>query len=204
MPTNPFVGPVVAAGRICSCVLPNGTSCPTVPACLSFAAIVGASAATCTRDSSFFSRRFARPRDRQPPPRSPARRRRPPRRRSPPWCAGSILFPILFPQHVAEPADGLDQPRLAHLPPQIADVDPQPVRFRTEIVPPHRFEYLRPGKHPARVADEQFEQREFGLGQRQPFTASTCLVCRVTAFDLRAPEQVGACAAAPQQRAQPR
>src|SRR5258708_39555168 len=72
-----------------------------------------------------------RPPDRRPPPRSPARRTRPRRLRSRPGCADSWLFP----QHVAEPAYGLDQPRIAHLPPQIADVDPQPVRLRAKVVP---------------------------------------------------------------------
>src|ERR1700758_4582140 len=89
-----------------------------------------------------------RPPDRQPPPRPPARRTRPPRPRSRPWCEGSFLFP----QHVTDSAYRLDETRLTHLPPQIADVDPQPVRFRAEVVPPYRLEYLGAGKDPARIA----------------------------------------------------
>src|SRR6476660_3582174 len=93
--------------------------------------------------------------------------------------AGSCFFP----QHVADPADRLYQPRLAQLPSQVADVDPEAVRFRAEVVPPHRFEYLGPGQYPVRVAQEQFEEREFGLGQRQPRPAAAGLVGRDVELD---------------------
>src|ERR1051326_6323999 len=98
----------------------------------------------------------------------------------------------LFAQDVADPADGLDQPRLPHFPPKVADVDPQPVRFRAEVVSPHRFEYLGAGKHPARVAEEEFEQREFGFGERQGLAAAAGLVRGQVQLGAGEPEHVGA------------
>ena len=72
--------------------------------------------------------------------------------------AGSCLFP----QDVADPADGLDQPAALHLAPQVAD-GPRarsiPGRSRT----PHRFSNIWGPRGPGRGCGST-EQRELGLG----------------------------------------
>src|ERR1700722_10006167 len=58
---------------------------------------------------------------------TPQSRRHP----APPACSWVV------PQHVAESADGLDQPWLAQLPPQITDVDPGADPIGAAVVGPH-------------------------------------------------------------------
>src|SRR5204862_7276098 len=68
-------------------------------------------------------------------------------------------------QGVADAADGLNQPRSAagfRLAPQIPDIDVERVRARAEVVAPHAPEDEAARQHLARVAEEQFKQRELG------------------------------------------
>src|SRR5215210_760095 len=84
-------------------------------------------------------------------PRSPA----PPRRRRRPSIAsGSSPFA----KRVAHAADSMDEPRVAQLAPEVADIDLQRVRARTEVVPPDAVEDQRPGEYLARVPKEELEQ----------------------------------------------
>src|SRR5919204_2107687 len=99
--------------------------------------------------------------------RSATSRATPPRRsrrsRSP--CRASAVAETswFLAQRVTDAAHGLQDARLAvllELPPQVADVHPERVRGRAEVVAPHALVDLRPRQHLPRVAHEQLEQVE--------------------------------------------
>ena len=84
-----------------------------------------------------------------------------------------------LPQHVADPAHGVQQPRLAArlgLAPQVADVDAERVGGGAEVVAPHALEQLRAAEHLARVLEEHLQQRELGARQLERALAAPHLV----------------------------
>src|SRR6195952_1941329 len=71
-------------------------------------------------------------------------------------------------QDVPDPAHRVDEARLAlglGLAPQVADVDLEGVAGGREVVAPHLLEDLRAREHPARVRQQQLQQRELGAGE---------------------------------------
>src|SRR6195952_1846417 len=79
-------------------------------------------------------------------------------------------------QDVPDPAHRVDEARLAlglGLAPQVADVDLEGVAGGREVVAPDLLEDAGARQDPARVRDEQLEQRELGAGERdRPFAAA--------------------------------
>src|SRR4051812_11659894 len=87
----------------------------------------------------------------------------------------------LFAQRVPDAANGVQQPRLAalfELPPQVADVDPERVRGRAEVVAPHALVDLRARQHLTGVAHEELEEVELGACQLQAALAAVRLARR--------------------------
>src|SRR3954447_25454834 len=77
----------------------------------------------------------------------------------------------LVPEHVADAAHGVQQPRLAALlglAPQIAHVDAERVRARAEVVAPDALGDLRAREDLARVLHEHGQQLELGARELEP------------------------------------
>src|SRR3954471_22268811 len=73
----------------------------------------------------------------------------------------SVTSASLLPEDVAHAADGVDgrvRTGLLQLAAQVADIDAQRVRGRTEVVAPHALVDQRVREHAAGVAHEQLEQ----------------------------------------------
>src|SRR5919197_2564313 len=119
--------------------------------------------------------------------RSARSRATPPRRsrrsRSP--CRASAVAETSWfvAERVPDAAHRLQDPRLAallELPPQVADVHPERIRRRAEVVTPHALVDLRPRQHLPRVAHEQFEQVELRTRElHAPVTARCLARCRI-------------------------
>ena len=87
----------------------------------------------------------------------------------------------LLAEGVADAAHGLQQARLAvlfELAAEVADVDPERVRGRAEVVAPDALVDLRARQHLARVAQEELEQVELGARQLQAAVAARGLARR--------------------------
>src|ERR1700745_3220185 len=71
------------------------------------------------------------------------------------------------PEHVADPAQGVDEPRLnrVDLPAEHGHVGLHDAGVATEVVVPHVVQDLHLGQHPVGVAHEVTEQLELGGGE---------------------------------------
>src|SRR5438309_1384894 len=112
-------------------------------------------------------------------------------------------------QHVADPAHGVHESRLAAglgLAAQVADVDLERVGGGAEVIAPHAVEDRGARQHLARMAHQQFEQQELGARELERALAAARLVrARVELEVLEAQHLLVALpAGAPQERAQPR
>ena len=130
-----------------------------------------------------------------------------PRPRSPPRRTASVEVGSsrLFAEGVADAAHRLQEARLAglfELAAEVADVDPERVRGRSEVVAPDALVDLRPRQHLARVAQEELEQVELGAGQLQAAVAARGFARRRVEADVGELQRGVAGAGAAQQGAQ--
>src|SRR2546423_5940162 len=113
----------------------------------------------------------------------------------------------LVPKYVADAADRVQEPWLSaflRLAAQVAHVDPERVRGRAEVVTPNVLEDRRAREHLARVAHEQLQQQELGLGQLDQAVSTADLVSDRVELEVGVAEHLavgGAVAGAAQQRA---
>src|SRR5581483_5128462 len=89
---------------------------------------------------------------------------------------------------------------LFQLAPQVADVHPQRVRGRAEVVTPHALVDLRPRQYLPRIAHEELEQVELGARQLEAAVTSHHLTRRGIQRQVTEPECAVAGAGPSQQR----
>src|SRR6476646_3306864 len=103
-------------------------------------------------------------------------------------------------ERVADAADRVDEPRrvaLLRLAAEVADVDVERVRRRTEVVAPHALEDARPRQHLSRVAQEELEQREFGPRELDRPSAPAHLACSQVELEIGEAQNVTALVTVP-------
>src|SRR5262249_53888440 len=111
-------------------------------------------------------------------------------------------------EDVAHAAHRMHDPRLAAglgLAAQVADVDLERVRGRTEVIAPNAVEDRPPGEYLAGMAEQQFEQQELRAGELDAALAAPCLMRRgveLEVFETQHP-LIALPAGPPQQRSQP-